>query len=414
MKILALDSSGLVASVALVENDNLIAEYTIQYKKTHSQTLLPMLAQIRDMVELDLSTVDAVAVAAGPGSFTGLRIGSATAKGLAFAMEKPIVPVPALEGLAYQMYGTDAVVCPIMDARRNQVYTGIYEFVEGKNGYDMRVIKGQCAVSFDEIAQELNGIGRKVIFTGDGIPVFKDRMGEIMQAPYSLAPAHRNRQSAACIAALGSIYYAQGRAVSGAEHVPEYLRLSQAERERSEKQAQQDGGTKEEPPQQAQRVIYRRMTPEDVPVISRLEEETFSMPWSKQDFLDMIGRKDARYYVAEQDGELLGCCGLLMIAGEGSITNVVIRPEMRNRGIGTGMLQHLLAEGGREGLTAYTLEVRVSNAAAIHVYEKLGFVSEGIRPGFYEKPAEDAMILWKRQGASGRLEETGSAWNNYH
>lgn len=258
MKILALDSSGLVASVALAEDDNLIAEYTIQYKKTHSQTLLPMLEEIRNMVELDLSAVDAIAVAAGPGSFTGLRIGSATAKGLAFALEKPIVPVPTLEGLAYQMYGTDAAVCPIMDARRSQVYTGIYEFIpannessdclqgfgdcreggltEGKYRYDMRVIKEQCAVSFDEIAEELNRLGRQVVFVGDGIPVFRERMREVMQVPYMLAPAHRNRQSAACIAALGSVYYAQGKTVSGAEHVPEYLRLSQAERERAQAQ----------------------------------------------------------------------------------------------------------------------------------------------------------------------------------
>ena len=239
MKILALDSSGLVASVALAEDDNLIAEYTIQYKKTHSQTLLPMLDEIRNMVELDLSDVDAIAVAAGPGSFTGLRIGSATAKGLAFAMEKPIVPVPTLEGLAYQMYGTDAAVCPIMDARRSQVYTGIYEFVSGENRYDMRVIKERCAVSFDEIAEELNRLGRHVVFVGDGIPVFRERMTEVMRVPYTLAPAHRNRQSAACIAALGSVYYAQGKVVSGAEHVPEYLRLSQAERERAEGSAAQ-------------------------------------------------------------------------------------------------------------------------------------------------------------------------------
>lgn len=234
MKILALDSSGLVASVALAEDDNLIAEYTIQYKKTHSQTLLPMLEELKNMVELDLSTVDAIAVAAGPGSFTGLRIGSATAKGLAFAMEKPIVPVPTLEGLAYQMYGTDAAVCPIMDARRSQVYTGIYEFVDGKDGYDMRVIKEQCAVSFDEIAEALNSLGRRTVFIGDGIPVFRERMREVLQIPYTLAPAHRSRQSAACIAALGSVYYAQGKIVSGAEHVPEYLRLSQAERERAQ------------------------------------------------------------------------------------------------------------------------------------------------------------------------------------
>ncbi len=143
-------------------------------------------------------------------------------------------------------------------------------------------------------------------------------------------------------------------------------------------------------------VIYRRMTPEDVPVISRLEEETFSMPWSASSFLEMISKEDARYYVAEKDGKILGGCGVLMIAGEGNITNVVIAPEARNQGIGTAMLRHLMAEGDREGLTAYTLEVRVSNVAAIHVYEKLGFESAGIRPGFYEKPVEDAIIYWKR------------------
>mgnify|MGYP002511013994 FL=1 len=143
-------------------------------------------------------------------------------------------------------------------------------------------------------------------------------------------------------------------------------------------------------------VVYREMTAEDVPFISRLEEETFSMPWSADSFLEMISKEDARYYVAEEDGRLLGGCGVLMIAGEGNITNVAIAPEARNRGIGTALLRHLMAEGDREGLTAYTLEVRVSNAAAIHVYEKLGFVSAGVRPGFYEKPVEDALIFWKR------------------
>ena len=143
-------------------------------------------------------------------------------------------------------------------------------------------------------------------------------------------------------------------------------------------------------------VVYRKMTAEDVPFISRLEEETFSMPWSADSFLEMISKEDARYYVAEDDGRLLGGCGVLMIAGEGNITNVAIAPEARNRGIGTALLRHLMAEGDREGLTAYTLEVRVSNAAAIHVYEKLGFVSAGVRPGFYEKPVEDALIFWKR------------------
>ena len=130
MKILALDSSGLVASVAVLEDDNCIAEYTINYKKTHSQTLLPMLDEISNMIELDLTTIDAIAVAAGPGSFTGLRIGSATAKGLGQALNKPLIGIPTVDGLAYNLYATDKLICPLMDARRNQTYTGLYEFIK--------------------------------------------------------------------------------------------------------------------------------------------------------------------------------------------------------------------------------------------------------------------------------------------
>lgn len=143
-------------------------------------------------------------------------------------------------------------------------------------------------------------------------------------------------------------------------------------------------------------IVYRDMTPEDVPFISRLEEETFSMPWAPASFLKMIEEEDARYYVAEEDGQLLGGCGLWLIAGEGCIGNVAVAETARRRGVGTGLLRHLISEGDKEGLSAYTLEVRVSNEAAIGLYRKLGFVSEGIRPNFYEKPTEDAMIMWKR------------------
>lgn len=120
------------------------------------------------------------------------------------------------------------------------------------------------------------------------------------------------------------------------------------------------------------------------------------MPWSPESFLQMITKEDTRYYVAEEDGHLLGGCGLWMVAGEGNITNVAVAPRARRRGVGTGLLNYLMMEGDREGVTAYTLEVRVSNEAAIRMYEKLGFSSEGIRPNFYEKPTEDAMIMWKR------------------
>lgn len=243
MKILALDSSGLVASVALVEDDMLIAEYNIQYKKTHSQTLLPMMEEIRKTVDLDMSTVDAVALAAGPGSFTGLRIGSATAKGLGLALHIPLIEIPTLEGLAFNMCGAPDYICPIMDARRGQVYTGIYEILCSESGgeekelsFHIQTILPQCAVSIEEIAERLNESGRKVIFLGDGVPVFKDRLAELMRIPYSFAPAHMNRQRAASIAALGSLYYKEGKTIPAAEHAPVYLRLSQAEREKNEKE----------------------------------------------------------------------------------------------------------------------------------------------------------------------------------
>ena len=134
MRILALDSSGLVASVAVVEKieeeEQVIAEYTVNYKKTHSQTLLPMLDTVSDMIELDLKTIDAIAVAGGPGSFTGLRIGSATAKGLGLAMNKPLIHIPTLEGLAYNLCGTDAIVCPIMMRAADRSTPEFTSFVE--------------------------------------------------------------------------------------------------------------------------------------------------------------------------------------------------------------------------------------------------------------------------------------------
>lgn len=235
MKILALDSSGLVASVAVLEEESCIAEYTINYKKTHSQTLLPMLEEISNMIELELNTIDAIAVAAGPGSFTGLRIGSATAKGLGQALKKPIIGIPTVEGLAYNLYGTENVICPLMDARRNQTYTGLYEFEKKGEKYELHIIKEQCAVALEEIIKEINKLGREVIFLGDGIPVFRSQIEAEVKVPFSFAPASCNRQRAAVVGTLAFQYMREGKWQWPKEHQPEYLRLSQAERERNEK-----------------------------------------------------------------------------------------------------------------------------------------------------------------------------------
>ncbi len=232
MKVLALDSSGLVASVAILEEDTMIAEYTVNYKKTHSQTLLPMVAEIVRMTEQELSTVDAIAVAAGPGSFTGLRIGSATAKGLAQALDKPIISVPTVDALAYNLYGTQRLICPIMDARRSQVYTGLYTWSEDR----FQVVMPQYVDAIEAVTDELNRRGEPVIFIGDGIPPYRAVIEERMRVPWSFAPSHLCRQRAGAVGNLAIHDYGMEAARKAGDHRPEYLRLSQAERERAERQ----------------------------------------------------------------------------------------------------------------------------------------------------------------------------------
>lgn len=232
MKVLAIDSSSLVASVAVVEEEELLVEYTLNYKKTHSQTLLPMLDEIKRRIDLDLDSLDAIALTGGPGSFTGLRIGSATAKGLGQALEKPLVSVPTTEALAYNLFGCADYICPIMDARRNQVYTGIYYFHEDQ----LETAYMQCAIGIQELVDKINELGKPVIFLGDGVPVHRQYLEQNLTCPLRFAPAHMNRQRAGALGRLAIEYVRKGKVQTAMEHKPDYLRLSQAERERMEKE----------------------------------------------------------------------------------------------------------------------------------------------------------------------------------
>lgn len=238
MRILGIESSSMVASVAVVADGITTAEYTVNFRKTHSQTLLPMIDEVVRMLELELSSVDAIAVSGGPGSFTGLRIGSATAKGLGLALDKPLIHVPTVDAMAYNLYGAAALICPIMDARRNQVYTGLYHFER-----EFQIVKEQCAMDVRMLAEELNARGEFVIFLGDGVPVYEEQLRGLLTVPCAFAPAHVNRQRAASVAALGAVYYTAGKTETAAEHVPDYLRKAQAERELEE--AKRQGKTQE-------------------------------------------------------------------------------------------------------------------------------------------------------------------------
>ena len=232
MKLLVLESSGLVASVALMEENSMICEFTMNHKKTHSQTLLPMVDEMMKITGFNKKELDAIAISKGPGSFTGLRIGSATAKGLAQALNIPVVSVSSLEGLAANLYGTKDLICPIMDARRSQVYAGIFQY----EGERLIARMEDDAIAVADLIKVLNEKGEPVIFLGDGVPVYGKMLEEGLTVPYRFAPAHMYRQRAGAVGMLAIQYYKEGRTEKARDHKPEYLRKSQAERELIEKQ----------------------------------------------------------------------------------------------------------------------------------------------------------------------------------
>ena len=192
-----------------------------------------MLDEVVRMTETDKKSFDLLAVAAGPGSFTGLRIGSATVKGLALAWDIPVVAVPTLEALAYNAWGSRRIICPIMDARRRQVYTGLYRFDKDDK---MEVLMDQVPMDIDELIEVLGDRGEEVLFVGDGIDVYADTIRQKMTVPFSFAPAHMNKQRAGSVAVAAKKRYEEGIYTSGDDFAPEYLRQSQAERERAERQ----------------------------------------------------------------------------------------------------------------------------------------------------------------------------------
>ena len=387
MRVLAIDSSGLTATVAIVEDDQTIAEYTTNYKKTHSQTLLPMIDEMVRMVDADLKEIDAIAVAGGPGSFTGLRIGSATAKGLGLALDKPLIHVPTVDAMAYSMYGCEDIICPIMDARRKQVYTGLYSFSHKKNEdgglYDepvFQVLRMQMAVPVEELIRHLNVYRRRVVFLGDGVPVYKEMLAEGLKVPYSFAPSFMNRQRAAAVGALGIRYYEAGRYEAAAGFKPEYLRNSQAERERAERE-------KNAVPK------VRRMTMEDGAAVAEMEHQLFPDAWSEKSILETLEQTNTICLIAEKAGRTAGYLLAYTAADEAEIARIAVVKELQRQGAARALLAELESVCGSEGIKKILLDVRSGNGAARALYTSTGFKEDGIRQRFYENPVEDAILM---------------------
>ena len=233
MRILGFDTSAKAASVALSENGKLVSEFYLDSGFTHSETVLPMAKAVLDAARITPADIDLFAVNCGPGSFTGLRIGIAAVKALGMSLEKPCAAVSTLEALAYNMQSSAGIICAVMDARCNQVYTAFFE----SDGTEISRICGDRAVSADELFEDIKKFvaekGEKVWLVGDGAALCLKKFGEefVKIAPSQLVLGHA---SGTCAAAQK--LFDNGKTVSAGELVPNYLRRAQAEREKLQKE----------------------------------------------------------------------------------------------------------------------------------------------------------------------------------
>ena len=231
MKILALDTSSIVATVAVMEDEKLIAEIILNYKKTHSEKLMPMIEEILNHCEMEPKEIDVFAASLGPGSFTGLRIGMTTVKAMAQALNKPVVGVPTLEGLAYNVLYADGLICPIIDAQRDMVYTALYRW----EGTGLQEVMEQQVLSVEDLINDLRDKNEKVIFVGDAVDKFRNKLEESLDTQANFPPTMVSMPRAASIAQLAKIKVLKGESMEASQLVPLYMRKSQAEHQYDER-----------------------------------------------------------------------------------------------------------------------------------------------------------------------------------
>lgn len=378
MLILAIDTSSATAATALTENGRLLAEYIQNSGKTHSQRLMLMIDEMLKSCGKKTEDIDLYACAAGPGSFTGLRIGASAVKAMAQVFDKPIAGVPTLDALAYNLYGFDGFVCPMLDAQRGAVYSALYKWENNKlkKQEDYRVIDAK------KLIDKLTALDQKVVILGDGVEIAAKHIEEDNNR-ISLAPVGFMQPRAASCAAIAQQMQEQGQVESCYSFKPVYIRKSQAEVEYEKKQ----------------QLNIRPMKLEDVDQIWEIEKLSFRTPWSRESFVEeMQNNQKARYVVAELGDTIVGYGGMWFIVDEAHITNIAVHPDYRGQKIGEKIVEAMIEAANKEGIHSLTLEVRTTNKPAINLYKKQGFREAGIRKGYYTDTGDDALIMWRRKG----------------
>lgn len=376
MRILAVDTSTTAATAAIMEDGRLVSETILNISRAHSQRIMGLIDELFKKSGLQPSDMDLFACSSGPGSFTGLRIGASIIKGMAQTIGKPVVAVPTLDALAYNLFNCSGIVCPMLDAQRGMVYSGLYTWDKGQlhKKEDLRVIH------IDDLLELINREAVHATFLGDAAALFEGNLRNSLGS-YSIAPADQLLPRAASCAAVALDMYGRGIYDTYDSFRLTYIRKSQAEVEYEKKQ----------------NIELQEMKLEDIDRILEIEELSFLTPWSRESFEAELERNDlAKYVVAKVDGKVEGYGGIWIVVDEGHITNIAVHPDFRGRKLGERITQELLKIAEKNNAGSVTLEVRSSNETAKNLYKKLGFAESGIRKGYYADSGEDAIIMWKR------------------
>lgn len=376
MKILAVDTSTSAATAAIMENDRLISEYILNIKKAHSEKIMGIIDDLFGKSGVEPSEIDLYACSAGPGSFTGLRIGASIIKGMAQTFGKPVAGVPTLDALAYNLYNCTGLICPMLDAQRGAVYSSLYSWEKGS------LIKQEdlSVILINDLIKIIKDKGMPTTFLGDGALLFGDDLKKGLRE-YYVAPADSLLPRASSCARIAMKMYEKGSLDTYNSFRLTYIRKSQAEAEYEKKQ----------------NIELMNMSFGDIDQVCEIENLSFAIPWSRESFESELSQNNlARYIVAKVNGKVVAYGGMWIILDEGHITNIAVHPDYRGQKIGEKLVEALLREAKESNAERITLEVRASNDAARKLYQKQGFTDGGIRKGYYGDNREDAIIMWKK------------------